>query len=159
MFEKPQAEHEWLNQLVGEWDVESESTMGPDQPSTKSTSSLSCHMLNGMWLICKWDMPSTESEPINAIMTIGYDIEQKQYTGTFITTCMSKLWLYSCSMDESKRTLVLNSEGPAFDGKGTAKYQDIITLDTHDHWMFSSQVQDENGQWNPFMSAHHNRKK
>lgn len=158
MFEKPQAEHEWFNQLVGEWNVESECTMGPDQPPTKSTSSLSCRMLNGMWLICEWDMPSNENESMNSIMTVGYDIKHEQYTGTFIASCMSKLWLYEGSMKDSGRKLVLNSEGPAFDGKGISKYQDIITLDTNDHWMFSSQYQDADGNWNLFMTGHHNRK-
>jgi Protein of unknown function (DUF1579) len=37
MFAEPQAEHQWLQQLAGDWTTEAECAMGPDQPPTKTT--------------------------------------------------------------------------------------------------------------------------
>jgi len=35
---KPQKEHLWLQRLVGEWTVETECQMGPDQPPARTAS-------------------------------------------------------------------------------------------------------------------------
>lgn len=159
MYGKPQAEHEWLNQLVGEWAVEGDCIMGPDQPPNHSTSTLSCRSLEDMWLICEGVGHAPETGTWKTVMTLGYDTETKQYTGSFIATMMSKLWLYNGYVDESGKKLVLNSEGPAMDGNGTKKYQDIIELDSEDHWLFTSQMQNADGSWFQLMTSHHNRKK
>ena len=37
MKAEPQKEHQWLEQLLGEWTYEAEMQMGPGQPPMKST--------------------------------------------------------------------------------------------------------------------------
>jgi hypothetical protein len=51
MFAKPQSEHAWLEQFVGEWDVQSECRMSPGEPPQKSTGRMRCRSLGGLWLI------------------------------------------------------------------------------------------------------------
>ncbi len=45
---KPQQEHEWLGQLIGDWESEMECVMGPDQPPMKSKGTESVRSLGGL---------------------------------------------------------------------------------------------------------------
>jgi hypothetical protein len=47
----PHDEHFWLQKLVGEWTVEMECVMGPDQPPMKSTGTEVSRSLGGMWTV------------------------------------------------------------------------------------------------------------
>lgn len=158
MFAKPQIEHHWFKPFLGEWDVESECKMGTDQPPTKSTSVLTCRTLKEMWYLFEGEGESPETGSWKTLMSLGYDTESKQYVGTFIATMMSQLWSYTGTLDESGKKLVLECEGPKFDGSGTTQYRDIIEIVTEDHWVFSSQMLCDDGTWFCFMTAHHSRK-
>ncbi len=83
MFAKPQAEHEWLMRLVGEWAVESECQMGPDQPPQKGTSHLTCRTLGGLWLIGEGKALTPEGDDFSSIMTLGYDPSTSALCGNF----------------------------------------------------------------------------
>ena len=49
MATRPVPEHRWLQQLVGEWRVETEMTMGPGGPKQKSEGTESVKSLGGLW--------------------------------------------------------------------------------------------------------------
>lgn len=157
MFAKPQKEHSWLDQLVGEWAVESECQMGPDQPPDKTEGRMSCSSLGGLWLIAEGEGEAPESGTWKSVMTLGYDPEKKQYVGTFVVSIITHLWLYSGSIDESGTKLILDTEGPKWEQEGMARYQDIIKIIDEDHWVMTSQILGEDGEWHEFMSAHHRR--
>lgn len=157
MFAKPQAEHQWLQKLQGEWTVESESRMGPDQPPSKNEWRLSCRSLEGLWVVMESGGESPEMGKWSTILTLGYDPQVKKYVGTFIGSMMTHLWTYAGSLDASGRILTLDTEGPRFEGEGLAAYQDIVEIIDDDHWILSSKVRGDDGQWNSFMSAHYRR--
>ena len=46
---KPQKEHAWLQNLVGEWTSEMECVMGPDQPPIKNKGIESVRSISGLW--------------------------------------------------------------------------------------------------------------
>ena len=46
---EPQKEHEWLQQLVGEWTYESECSMEPGKPPEKFEGSESVRSLDSLW--------------------------------------------------------------------------------------------------------------
>ena len=48
---QPQSEHEWLQQLVGEWTFEAESSMCADRPTIKTTGTECVRSLGGLWTI------------------------------------------------------------------------------------------------------------
>ena len=52
MFAKPQSEHQWLDQLVGEWTFEHECQM-PDGSTSNAPGKMTCRSLGGLWLICE----------------------------------------------------------------------------------------------------------
>ena len=59
MKAEPQKEHRWLEQLVGEWTYEVESTMGPGQPPMKAEGTETVRSLGGLWTLAEGhgDMP------------------------------------------------------------------------------------------------------
>jgi len=153
----PMNEHQWLQRLVGEWTVEGECSMGPDQPSSKITGRETVRSLGGLWTIGegKGDAPDGSCD---SIMTLGYDPQTKRFVGTFIASAMTHLWPYNGSLDAAGKVLTLDSEGPSFAGDGTMlKYQDIIEFLSDDHRTLSSQFLGPDGKWVPFMKAHYRR--
>ena len=156
---EPQTEHLWLHQLVGEWIIESECIMGPDQPPMKTTGREVVRPLGKFWTIGEGTGDSPDGGSWDSIMTLGYDPQAKRFVGSFISSVMTHLWPYTGSLDVSAKILTLDSEGPSFAGDGTmAKYQDIIEFVTHDHRTLTARVQSADGSWHQFMTAHYCRK-
>jgi hypothetical protein len=159
----PSPEHLWLQRLVGNWSVESECFLGPDQPPMQTTGTERVRSLGDLWTIGEGKIgANTESgsaEDCNAIMTLGYDPLTKRFVGTFIASMMTHLWSYNGSLDATGQVLTLDTVGPSFADDGTmAPYQDIIEFVDSDHRTLRSQMRGPDGQWTQFMSAHYRRK-
>ncbi|HWL08985.1 MAG TPA: DUF1579 domain-containing protein [Planctomicrobium sp.] len=158
MFEKPQSEHAWLEQLVGRWISEGECFMGPDQEPQKNSGRMNCRSLGGLWLIGEGEGDgNSPEEKWSSIITLGYDIKQQRYVGTFVASMMTHLWLYKGVLDASGKKLPLDSEGPRFDGNGTTQYRDTIEIVDQDHWIFSGEVLTDDGSWQTIMTSHNRR--
>jgi hypothetical protein len=123
---KPQKEHEWLKQLVGEWDTEGECVTEPGKPPMKTKGSESTRAIGGFWTLSehKGDAMGT---PFTGILTLGYSAEKKKYVGTWIDSMGSHLWTYEGSLDASGKVLSLETEGPSNEGPGkTCKFKEVI---------------------------------
>jgi hypothetical protein len=152
-------EHQWLLQLVGEWEFDTECNMGPDQPASKSSGRQSTRALGSLWTIGDMEGPGPGDEPMRSLITIGFDPSRNSFVGSFIASCMTYQWLYTGSLDATHRILTLDAEGPSFSGDGSmAKYQDIIELVDSNTYLFSSQYQDAEGNWFKFMHSKYTRK-
>lgn len=159
MNAKPQAEHEWLMQFVGEWACDSECPGAPGMPPTKMTGTESVRSLGGLWMVSEATFAGTESGSWNSIMTLGYDPQSKAFVGSFIASMMTHLWPYRGTLNADKTVLTLDSEGPSFAGDGTMqKYQDIVTVVSKNHRTLTSQVRGPDGKWTQFMKMDLRRK-
>ena len=156
----PQREHEWLQKMVGEWTSEGECNMGPDKPTEKFTGTESVRSLGGLWVVAEGHGEMPGGGPATTILTLGFDPQRKRYTGTFIGSMMTHLWVYDGALDAGERALVLEVEGPSMAGDGAmAKYRDVIEWKSDDHRTLSSHIQTDDGKWQSFMTAHYRRKK
>ncbi|MHB0938076.1 MAG: DUF1579 domain-containing protein [Armatimonadota bacterium] len=155
----PEKEHQWLMQLVGEWEIEGEGTMGPDQPPMTWKGIESVRALGDYWTIGEGRGPMDSGEMVN-ITTYGYDPAKGRFVGSFISSVMTMMWLYQGSLDAGGKVLTLDTEGPGMGEEGkTARYQDIVEMIDHDHRLLRSQVLGDDGQWHQFMVAHYRRVK
>jgi hypothetical protein len=157
---EPQAEHEWLQRLVGEWTFETEPMKGPDGTEAKHRGTDRVRPLGRYWVIGEGegDMPGGGTAELR--MTLGYDVEKKRFVGTWVGSMMPHLWVYDGELDAGRKILTLNADGPSMAGDGSmAKYQDIIEFRSDDHRLLRSQVLQKDGTWNHFMTAHYRRKK
>jgi hypothetical protein len=160
MKTEPQKEHHWLQKLVGEWTMEGECDMGPDQPKSKSTGTEKVRSLGGLWTVGEGQGEMPGGGEATMIMTLGYDPEKKRYVGTWIGSMMTYLWIYDGELDASGKVLTLNAEGPNMltPGKMT-RYKDVIEFKSDDHRVLTSHALGEDGKWHQFMTAHYRRKK
>lgn len=157
MFAKPQAEHQWLEQLVGTWSFQHICKM-PDGSQSSESGTMCCRTLHGMWLLSESHGDASSSMgPWSNFLTVGYDTEKKEYVGTFISSMMSSIWHYRGTMDEGRRRLDLYSEGPKFDGSGIGVYRDSIELVDANNWLFLSALQGDDGGWVQFMESKQKR--
>lgn len=154
----PGEHHKWLQQLVGNWTVESEMA-APGMDPIKSTGTDTVRTLGGRWVIgeMKGEMPGMG--PMSAILTLGYDAEKGRYHGTWIDSMHDLLWVYTGTMDPTGKILTLEAEGPnmmdpADDTK--VKYRDVIEIKSEDHRTLTSSAFVD-GQWVQFGVVNYRR--
>lgn len=156
MFAKPQAEHAWLEQLVGEWITEADCLM-PDGQKQVTPGKMSCQMLGGLWLLGEGIVDDPDVGEWESLMQLGYDPAKGAYVGTFVASMMVHLWQYTGTVDKEGKRLALDTEGPTFDDSGLANYQDTIEIVSPDHWVLTSRLQGEDGTWTTIMTSHAKR--
>ncbi len=155
----PQEQHEWLQQLVGDWTVTAEATMAPGTDAMKMESTESVRSIGGLWIMAEQNA-SMMGTPITSIMTLGYDPQKEAFVGTWIDSMQTHMWSYVGTLDAAKKVLTLDTKGPSFgDPSKIADYRDVIELKSADHKVLTSSVKEENGTWNTFMRAEFRRKK
>lgn len=151
--------HRWLAQLIGEWTFENEANMGPDQPLHKFSGTESVRALGDVWILgeTKGEMPGEGTA--HMLLTLGYDPQSGRFVGSWIGSMMTNLWIYSGELDEARKVLTLNSEGPDMSRPGsTTKFQDIIELLDRDHRTLRSRMLGSDGEWHEFMVGRFERK-
>jgi hypothetical protein len=158
---KPESQHLWLQQLIGEWTFENEASMGPDQPPIKSSGTERVRTLGDVWVLCETtgNMPGMDAVH-SSITTLGFDPKKSAFVGTFIGSMMTHMWIYEGSLDTAQRVLTLNTEGPSFTDDGsTSQYRDTVTIVNADERLLTATVQTADGSWNQFMKCTYRRKR
>jgi hypothetical protein len=151
-------EHEWLMQMEGTWEFESECFMGPDQPPSRATGKQVNRSLGGAWLLCEGSTEMPEGGPMSSVITLGFDPQQNHFTGSFVASCMTYLWLYRGTLDSTGKKLSLDAKGPSFtDPTKLANYIDAWEVVHKDEHILTSQFQDEAGNWHTFMRSVYRR--
>jgi Protein of unknown function (DUF1579) len=159
MHTEPQKQHQWLDQLIGEWMSEVECSGGSDQPPSKTQGSEVVRSLGGLWIIADGVGEMPDGGTGKTIMTLGFDPQRDRFVGTFIGSMMTHLWIYNGSLDATEKVLTLDTEGPNFSQSGMTKYKDIIEFVSEDHRIMTSQILGEDGNWTQFMTAHYRRQR
>ncbi len=153
------AEHQWLQQLVGTWKVDTEMSMGPDQPPMKMESTENVRSLGGLWVVAEGSA-NMDGARFASVMTVGYDPTKQHFVGTWVDTMQTHLWTYRGSLDESRTKLTLEAEGPSFEDPNTlTTYRDQVELVDANHKRLTSSVKNADGTWTQFMEANYERVK
>src|SRR3546814_6492068 len=82
---KPQAEHGFLEKLVGTGEVTSKE-MGEGEPWTEVVRSL-----HGLWVIAEGNGQMPGGGDASTVMTLGYDPDRSRYVGTWIDRKSTRL--------------------------------------------------------------------
>ncbi len=155
-FATPQAEHRWLEKLVGKWTYEGEA-VGEEGTATGKEAVRS---LGGLWFLAEGEgeMPGSD-EPTRTLMTLGFNPQTGRYVGTWIGSMMTHMWVYDGELEAAKNVLTLSCEGPSMAADGTTvNYRDVIEIVDKDHRTLKAYVE-ENGNWRHFMTTHYTRTK
>ena len=158
MGTKPVQEHQWLQKLVGEWRVETEMMMGPDQPRHKSESTESVKSVGGLWIVGEGTATMPDGTPMTDYLVLGYDVSYREYRGCWFASMSSHLWKYAGELSADGRVMTLNCVGPSFTKDGeTANYRYVIEIIDEDHRTLTSHGEDDNGEWQEYMTASYTR--
>lgn len=157
--QKPLAQHAWLQQLVGEWTCKAEASMGDGQEPMRMESTETCRAFGDTWVVAE-GAATMNGQPFRSMLTIGYDVDKKVFVGTWIDTIQTHMFVYRGTLDDAKKVLTLETEGPSFDDPAkTATYRDAIEIVGPDHKRMTSSMRGEDGKWVEFMKADFHRKK
>ena len=158
MGTKPVQEHAWLQKLVGEWRVQTEISMGPDQPKQTSEGTESVTSLGGLWAFGKGHGAMPDGSSMESYSALGYDVSFKEYRGCWFASVSSHLWKQVGELSADGKTMTLSCIGPNMEKDGeTANYRDVIEIIDDNHRTLTSYGQDENGDWQEFMKASYTR--
>jgi hypothetical protein len=156
MHVDPQAEHRWLQRILGSWSFDSTCSMGPGQPPGQFNGKETVRALGDIWVIGEGEGEMPGGSIGRTIITLGYDPLKARFTGSFIGSMMTHFWLYEGQLQGD--TLTLDAEGPSFTDPATmAQYQDIVTLRSDDERILTSRVKNPDGNWTEFMTATYRR--
>jgi hypothetical protein len=152
-----QKEHQWLQQLVGEWTYETEASTDPQCPAPATRGRETVRALGDLWIVAEGHGELPAGGQGATLMTLGYDPEKERFVGTWLGSTMPNLWVYEGSLDAGERLLNLDCEGPAMTGEGRGKYRDVIELVADDRRIFSGHALQPDGTWRLLMRSHYRR--
>ncbi len=155
---KVEEEHKWLQQYVGEWNVTSETKMEPGAEPTKTTSTESVRPIGPLWVLAEGSA-NADGKPFRSVLTLGYDPEEESFVGTWIDSATPYLWTFAGKLDEAKKVLTLETEGPKWGVVGTkAKYREQHEFVNPNHRTTASSIQNDDGTWFTFLRTECHRK-
>lgn len=158
MMPKPQKEHDWFQQFVGEWESDSECTMEPGKPPMKSSWTENCRMIGGFWMQSEGNGEMMGS-PFTSVLTLGFNPDDEQFVGTFIFGGCYFLWQYKGSLNAEGNTLTLETEGPCPMSQGkVTRFTEVIEFKDKDHRTFTSTAHGEDGSRTTVMKIESRRK-
>ena len=159
MKTEAQKEHQWLQQLVGEWTYEGAASMEPGKPDEKFTGTERVRSIGGLWTLAEGSGVMPDGTAATTLTTLGFDPQKKRFVGTFIGSMMTYLWIYDGELDAGRQMLTLNADGPSMAAEGkVVKYKDVIEFKSPDHRTLTSHMLGDDGQWHQFMTAHYRRR-
>jgi hypothetical protein len=155
----PQRQHEWLQQLVGDWSYEAVAEE-PGKPPERASGSEHVRSIGDIWFIAEGEGEMPGGGPATTCMTLGYDPQKARFVGTWIGSMMHHMWVYDGALDAAEKVLTLESEGPDFSVPGRLRnYRDVIEFKNADHRVLTSHALGDDGDWHQFMRADYRRKK
>ena len=157
MNTEPQREHAWLQTLVGTWTYECALISAEGFAEQRFRGSETVRSIGGIWIVAEGSGEAPGDTAVTSLITLGFDPRKGRFTGTWIGSTMTHLWVCDGELDASGRILTLASEGPGMGGDGgTALYRDLIHLKDDDHRILRALVQ-EDGTWREFMTTRYRR--
>jgi predicted enzyme related to lactoylglutathione lyase len=146
-------DHEWLKQLVGEWDVQFKMYMQPEVTGTDSVRALGDH-----WVVAE-TRTTMMGVPFSGRLSLGHDPLKGPFHATWIDSMGGHLWVYEGTLDEQRDTLTLATEGPSMEAPGeTARYREVIQITGKDTRTFTSSMEAPDGTWLEILTAEYRRR-
>ena len=108
---KPGKEHEFLKQFEGEWESTAKFVMAPGQEPMVSKGKETCRLIaGGLFLVIDTDAEMM-GEKFVGHGTLGYDVLRKKYTGSWIDSTATGVYLVEGTVDEKAKVFTEWMEG------------------------------------------------
>lgn len=156
---EPTEEHKWLEKFVGKWTTTSTALMPDGTKSPEMKGTIDSEMVGKFWVRNKMSADAGGMK-IDGRQTIGYSAEKKKFIGIWVDSTADFMWHYVGSLDDDRKVLTLEAEGPDMANPGkTALYRDIYEFVSADEVKLTSSVKGPDGEWIDFMTGTSKRAK
>lgn len=146
-----QPEHKLLERLAGEWRFEKRTTpAGDSQPEILGSGTISAELVGGFFVVGRWS-GKVYGADYKAVQSLGYDIQQKKYTGSWIDSSMSYRWDLSGIVDTKSQELAIMASGPAPTG-GTCTFRERYQFQSADAITIIGEMR-QGDTWVPFLTT------
>lgn len=154
---QPQAEHRFLERLVGDWVLVSDTADADGRPPGDWTETV--RSINGLWFIAEGAGTMPDGKPGETLMTLGFDPALGHFVGAWMGSMMTRLWVYKGTLEPDGQTLTLACEGPDLqDADRTVLYHDVITFLDDNRRTFSGSIRQPDGSFKTFMTSQFRRR-
>ncbi len=149
MEAEPQTQHDWLKQLVGDWDVLTVTEEGDHEGTGTET----VGTLGDLWIVARGEGRMGDGPTGYWMMTVGYDTDEGRFVGTWVGSMMANMFVYDGQLDEAGEILTLETLGPDMKGQGRdTRYRDIIQMANPDERTMTSLMLTD-GEWTEIMKT------
>ena len=156
-LDKPQPEHKLLERLAGEWHFEKLfAPQDGSKPQNLGTGTISAESVGGFFVVSRWS-GKVYGTDYKASQSLGYDIKQKKYTGSWIDSTMSYRWELSGTVDEKSQELTITASGPGPTG-GTCTFRERYQFQSADSITIIGEMQ-KGEKWVTFITTRLTRKR
>jgi hypothetical protein len=130
-YDVRQPEHGLLERFAGAWQFERQSVPAGDaDPRVLGTGTISAEMVGDFFVVSRWS-GELYGAAYEAVQSLGYDIEQKSYTGYWLDSFISFRWALNGAVNEDGQELTMTTSGPAPTG-GTATFRERYQFNSAD---------------------------
>lgn len=144
---------DWLKQFEGNWAVLSTSKAVGSHPAMTTKGNIESKPLGKSWIVNEHS-GDLGGMTFNAVQTITYDTDTKQFSGSWIDSISSFKWKYSGNLSETGKRLILNAEGPDWTSPDKMRqYRDIYEFKSTNEIAGSSEMLNDDGEWESFMTS------
>lgn len=152
-------QHEWLLQLVGDWEASTEAITEPGGEPSRWQSSEHVRAIGNLWIVAEGSI-TDEDQPFASMQTIGFDPEQGAFVSSWVDSIQTRMVTYQGNLDDEKRVLTFEAEWPSIgDPSKQTRYRDQLELIDLDHKRMTSSVLGDDGEWQTYMTVDYRRKK
>ena len=156
-FVTPQPEHKLLDRFAGEWSFEKLSV--PDdgaEPETLGKGLVSAELVGGFFVVCRW-AGEVYGADYKAYQSLGYDVKQKKYTGSWVDSAMSYRWQLNGAVEVKSKEFIVTASGPGPTG-GTTSFRERYQFQSADSITVVGEMR-QGEQWVKFVTTHLSRKR
>jgi hypothetical protein len=109
---KPTKFHEFMKQVEGSWESQSEFQMDPSQPPAKSKGTQTDRLVcNGLFIVSEVKSQMAGA-PFEGHGIMGYDTLKKKYVGSWVDNMSTAIWTSEGTVDEAGKVFTAVMEGP-----------------------------------------------
>lgn len=148
-------EHQWLLSLVGEWEGTS-SDVGEAQPGAEPVQWTFAEVIKPvgeLWVVSEGSSKGGE-QSFASRFTLGFDTTKRSFVGSWVDSMQTTQWTYTGELDAARNVLSLYAEGPSMTTPGeTSTYRDQLQLVDADHKRMISAIQNDDGEWQTYMTV------